>query len=157
LQYGFAKLLAASWTMLPERRSLKLAAPQRFYGITQTGFLDFAAFEEIVQNLPDGVSEVMCHPGYVDDDLKRTPTRLHAQRERELELLTSLEVRNLLNRHQITLGTYKDLLENDSREAKAVFPSWQGGVNVPNSREAAKPPLKGTEGVVGSTTEYRML
>src|ERR1051326_4988638 len=41
LQYGFAKVLAASWTMSRESQSLKLAVPKRFYGITQTGFLDF--------------------------------------------------------------------------------------------------------------------
>src|SRR5437588_4222287 len=33
----------------------------------------------------------------------------------------------------------------------------KGGVNAPKSRKAAKPPCKGAEGVVGSTTNYRML
>src|SRR5689334_3570244 len=33
----------------------------------------------------------------------------------------------------------------------------KGGVNVPNSREAAKLPLKGTEGAVRSTADYWIL
>src|SRR5262249_53379464 len=95
---------------------------QRFYGITQTGFLDFAALEEIVEDLPEGVSELMCHPGYVDDELKRTPTRLHAQRERELDLLISPEVRDLMKRNGVVLGTYKDLLEDyGKRESDSLL------------------------------------
>ena len=31
----------------------------------------------------------MCHPGYVDGDLAQTGGRLQAQRERELQALTS--------------------------------------------------------------------
>jgi predicted glycoside hydrolase/deacetylase ChbG (UPF0249 family) len=52
----------------------------------------------------------MCHPGYVDEDLMRTPTRLHFQRERELELLTDPEARNLLERAGVTLASYRDLV-----------------------------------------------
>jgi predicted glycoside hydrolase/deacetylase ChbG (UPF0249 family) len=51
----------------------------------------------------------MCHPGYVDDDLRRTPTRLLFQRERELELLTGQEARELLRQRGVSLISYKDL------------------------------------------------
>src|ERR1051326_7571334 len=33
-------------------------------------------------------------------------------------------------------------------------PPWQGGVNAPKSREAAKPPWKGAEGVVGKIAKH---
>ena len=33
----------------------------------------------------------------------------------------------------------------------------KGGVNAPRSKEAAKPPLKGAEGAVRSTSDYRRL
>src|SRR6185436_10519004 len=40
-----------------------MLTPSRFYGVTQTGFLDFDCLEAIIRRLPAGVSELMCHPG----------------------------------------------------------------------------------------------
>jgi hopanoid biosynthesis associated protein HpnK len=118
LQYGFGKALAATWSLTPSAiRAAHVVTPQRFYGITQTGFLDFESVGEVLDDLGDGMNELMCHPGYVDDDLKRTPTRLHLQRERELELVTSSRLRDLIRRKGITLGSYKDLLEIHGRSA----------------------------------------
>jgi len=89
--------------------SRALNTPERFYGITQTGFLDLRGFADMVRSLPDGISELMCHPGYVDAELTRTPTRLGVQRERELELLTGPEVRRLLENAGVELVSYRDL------------------------------------------------
>jgi hopanoid biosynthesis associated protein HpnK len=109
-QYVFGKALSAGFSLAVavDGRSV-LNTPRRFYGITQTGFLDIHAFADIVNGLEDGVSEMMCHPGYVDDDLKRTPTRLHFQRERELELLTGREVRDVLRENGVALVNYRYL------------------------------------------------
>ena len=109
-QYFLGKALSGAFVLARSgdgRRALN--APRRFYGITQTGFLDRRTFADIVARLPSGVSEVMCHPGYVDENLKRTPTRLHFQRERELEFLTGRGVRDLLERAGIALASYRDL------------------------------------------------
>jgi hopanoid biosynthesis associated protein HpnK len=109
-QFVFAKALAAGFTLSSSMNGGKaLHTPDRFYGITQTGFLDIRAFADIVDSLQYGVNEVMCHPGYVDDDLRRTPTRLHAQRERELEFLTGQEVRDVLQRAGVALISYREL------------------------------------------------
>ena len=111
-QYVFGKGLSGAWLLKqPAKRHRILNTPRRFYGITQTGFLDIATFSQIVSGLKSGVSEVMCHPGYVDDDLIRTPTRLHFQRERELELLTGSEIRDLLKRAGVALISYRDLVD----------------------------------------------
>jgi hopanoid biosynthesis associated protein HpnK len=112
LQYGFGKTLSMAWTLSGFRRKSRLLTPQQFYGVTQTGFLDLQAFEDILRGCDDGINEVMCHPGFVDDDLRRTPTRLLAQRQRELDLLTSSELREAIRRAGITLVSYKDLLEH---------------------------------------------
>ena len=109
-QYLFGKALSAAFVLAQSRngrRSLK--TPRRLYGITQTGFLDLQTFADILSRMEIGISEVMCHPGYVDDDLRRTPTRLHFQRERELELLTGRELRELLERAGVALASYRDL------------------------------------------------
>ena len=110
-QYGFGKILTMAWKLTPRARTFHLIAPQRFYGVTQTGFLDLQAFEDIFSDCQDGINELMCHPGIVDDDLRHTPTRLLAQRQCELDLLTSPELREAVRRAGIILVTYRDLLE----------------------------------------------
>jgi hopanoid biosynthesis associated protein HpnK len=112
-QYLFGKALSAGFALASSTNNgSALTTPARFYGITQTGFLDIRSFAAIVEGLGYGVNEVMCHPGYVDDDLRRTPTRLHAQRERELELLTGREVHEVLQRAGVTLVSYRDLRDS---------------------------------------------
>jgi predicted glycoside hydrolase/deacetylase ChbG (UPF0249 family) len=109
-QYVFGKALSAGFSLAISVNGRRvLNTPRRLYGITQTGFLDIRAFADIVKGLENGVSEMMCHPGYVDDDLKRTPTRLHFQRERELELLTGREVRDVLKQNGVALISFRHL------------------------------------------------
>ena len=112
-QSAFAKILSAA-SCLPQAKKAQavFATPKRFYGIAQTGFLDVAAFADILDDLDSGTHELMCHPGYADDDLSKAPTRLHEQRERELELLTGPEVRRLLQQAGIALISYRDLVES---------------------------------------------
>ena len=84
-----------------------IASPMYLYGITQTGFLDAAELETILWNLPEGTSELICHPGYADGALRETGTRLVAQRERELEALTRSETRKLIAALGIQLIDYR--------------------------------------------------
>src|SRR5215471_3631297 len=62
----------------------ELACPTHFYGISETGFLDSRGILEVLRQLPEGTSELMCHPGYVDAELARTGTRLLGEREIEV-------------------------------------------------------------------------
>jgi hopanoid biosynthesis associated protein HpnK len=112
-QYAFAKAATAACVFSRRgQREQVLITPTRFYGISQTGFLDLETFSDVLHDLNGGIAEIMCHPGYLDDDLKSTPTRLRFQRERELEMLTGREVRDLIKRLGIALVSYKDLLED---------------------------------------------
>jgi hopanoid biosynthesis associated protein HpnK len=88
-----------------------LKTPRHFFGIAQTGFLDTATLNTILRSLPEGTSELMCHPGYVDDALERTPTRLLKQRETELQALIEPETRDLMAKYSIELITYRELNE----------------------------------------------
>ena len=112
-QNAVGKLISLS-SLASQRRRMQpgLVSPKRFYGITQTGFLDLAAFADVVHDMDPGTHELMCHPGFVDHDLKMTPTRLRAQRERELTLLTGKEVRRVLEEAGVTLISYRDLVQN---------------------------------------------
>jgi len=88
-----------------------LLSPNYFYGLSQTGFLDARAIREILQDLPPGTSELMCHPGYRDIDLERTGTRLLTQRETEIQGLTAPSVKSLVVSGAIKLSNYKELFE----------------------------------------------
>ena len=109
-QYLQARAVAA--VALDYREQLQQAgvrSPAYFYGLTQTGFLDAAELEAIFWNLPQGTSELMCHPGYADGALEQTRTRLLGQRERELDALTRPETRKVVAALGIQLIDYRDL------------------------------------------------
>jgi predicted glycoside hydrolase/deacetylase ChbG (UPF0249 family) len=108
-QYGFSVGARIMW-----RRGARqpLPGPDHFYGVAETGFLDLEAFRNIIQDLPDGTHEMMCHPGYLDHDLSSTPTRLLKQRERELEMLTSRDARSLIQSAGVQLVSYRDIVES---------------------------------------------
>lgn len=73
-----------------------LACAEFFCGLTQTGFLDAKELETILWNLPEGTSELMCHPGYRDAALAGSNTRLQMHRERELQGLKDLRLRKVI-------------------------------------------------------------
>ena len=74
-----------------------------------TGCLDLQLFTAIVDSIPEGTWEFVCHPGYNDADLDKVRTRLRESRAQELGLLTSPEAKELLQRRGIELITYHDL------------------------------------------------
>jgi len=78
-------------------------------GIVATGALDEHLFKNIVDTLPEGTWELVCHPGYNDAELGTIRTRLRESREVELRLLTSPESRELLARSGVQLISYRDL------------------------------------------------
>lgn len=110
LQSAIAGVLAVP--SVAARRKLRragLAAVDRFIGIAETGFLNAACLKRILRNLPGGASELMCHPGYADEQLRNTGTRLMQQREVELDALTRPDVRALLGELRIELISYRQL------------------------------------------------
>ncbi len=56
----------------------------------------------LIEALPDGTSELMCHPGHPDDELLRTSTYAK-ERAREIELLCDAEIPQVLDRRGIEL------------------------------------------------------
>ncbi len=78
-------------------------------GVLVTGVLDLALFTAIIESMPEGTWEFVCHPGYNDADLDNVRTRLRHSREQELQLLTSSEAKQLLRQQRIELISYHDL------------------------------------------------
>jgi predicted glycoside hydrolase/deacetylase ChbG (UPF0249 family) len=71
-------------------------APRAFFGRVHTGRVDHDVLLRIIDRLPEGVSELMMHPGYQDDALGRVRTRLRREREDEVALLRSPRARQML-------------------------------------------------------------
>jgi predicted glycoside hydrolase/deacetylase ChbG (UPF0249 family) len=78
-------------------------------GIALTGLLDQRSLAAILDTLPEGTWELVCHPGYSDADLQAAGTRLTKSRETELQALTSEETRSLIARRGIELISYAEL------------------------------------------------
>ncbi len=59
-------------------------------GVTATGTLQASTLQAILNQLPEGTWELVCHPGYVDEELRATRTRLQGSRETEVAALRKL-------------------------------------------------------------------
>jgi predicted glycoside hydrolase/deacetylase ChbG (UPF0249 family) len=77
--------------------------------VLMTGSLDLKLFAAIMERLPEGTWEFVCHPGYNDADLGQARTRLRQSRVQELELLTSPQAREILQARAIELISYREL------------------------------------------------
>jgi hopanoid biosynthesis associated protein HpnK len=94
------------------RRALKdegMISTDGTVGIAATGKLDQKMLLAILNGLPEGTWELVCHPGYSDADLRNAGTRLTVSREVELGALTSAETKEALARQKIELISYADI------------------------------------------------
>ena len=98
------KLLARDARDQAERARISTA--DYFCGIAQTGELTHEGVAQFVKSLPDGTTELMCHPGYADAALQKTQTRLQGSRQNELRILTDTGIRNLVASLGIRLIDY---------------------------------------------------
>ncbi|MBV9574489.1 MAG: ChbG/HpnK family deacetylase, partial [Acidobacteriales bacterium] len=87
-------------------------------GVVVTGALSERIFRTIVANLGDGTWEFVCHPGHYDAALQNSGTRLLQSRERELEILTSPNIRDFLVEQKVQLVSYRDLSSPQPRRER---------------------------------------
>ncbi len=80
-----------------------------FAGFQLTGHYDAAELARLIRHLPDGVTEFMCHPGFCTQELMAARTRLKQSRRRELDALTSAEVRQAIEESNVTLARYAEI------------------------------------------------
>jgi hypothetical protein len=58
--------------------------------VVATGTLDEAGLRAILGQMPEGAWELVCHPAYLDEELRGTRTRLQGSRVVELSALRLL-------------------------------------------------------------------
>jgi predicted glycoside hydrolase/deacetylase ChbG (UPF0249 family) len=80
-----------------------------FAGFQMTGRFRTRELVELIRQLPEGTTELMCHPGRCTQELRATHTRLKESREAELEALTAPEVGAALEQAGVRLASYREL------------------------------------------------
>jgi hopanoid biosynthesis associated protein HpnK len=83
--------------------------PDYFFGVARSGFWTKPWLIDLIERLPAGASELMCHPGYDDAELDGVKTRLRASRANELRLLTDPDVVAKLKENDVKLINFSSL------------------------------------------------
>jgi hopanoid biosynthesis associated protein HpnK len=97
-RYGMPRIAAAG-----------LRAPDRMFGMHQTGAVTEDYLLQLIARLPPGTSEVYCHPAATMDDEARRWRPAEYRSEAELAGLCSPRVRAALDAAGIELISYRDL------------------------------------------------
>jgi predicted glycoside hydrolase/deacetylase ChbG (UPF0249 family) len=89
------------------RRALRrdgIATPDNFLGdAAQEPYWTIARLRDAVEELPEGVTELMCHPGYSPSAI---PSGYSAQREVELRTFTHSSAVALLRRSGVKVANF---------------------------------------------------
>ncbi len=115
------RLIKMGWNRWLRFRARRrgLAMPDRWIEITGWGprpeRITLENFLTLLGNTPRGFSEFVCHPGYVDEELKRWSSYLEP-REREREILLSPVLRDALRGADVRLCGYRDIPLRGRRE-----------------------------------------
>lgn len=80
-----------------------------FAGFQITGMFRTRELVDLIRSLPEGSTELMCHPGLCGEELRQAHTRLKESRERELEALTAPETRAAIAECGIELLDFRRL------------------------------------------------
>ena len=83
--------------------------PDAFTGFVLTGRLNRQSFLATLSHLPDGITELMCHPGYYDADLRQAPTMLKSKREIERRIVGDGYWRGWLQERGVALTSFREL------------------------------------------------
>lgn len=90
-------------------REAGISTPDGTLAIVATGSLNERLLRLIIEKLPAGTWELVCHPGHNDADLRAIGTRLQESREQELRILTSSLTRDLLAANGIETVSFREL------------------------------------------------
>jgi predicted glycoside hydrolase/deacetylase ChbG (UPF0249 family) len=118
LQVKLIHPLRKRFQALPQIRDGRIVTTDGTIGISATGRLDDTTLHSILNAMPNGLWELVCHPGYNDRDLDAVTTRLRVTREIERNALLSAFAANSLHPNHAelihygslgTLGTLREL------------------------------------------------
>ena len=105
-------LTFCAWTAQNAIRCAGVSTPNHFFGMIAGGHLFEKHFLSILRALPDGVSEIMVHPGK-DNSVLDNIYHWGYHWEEELASLTSLEAMQIIKQRQIDLISYRELSDGE--------------------------------------------
>jgi len=87
-----------------------LHATDYFYGLYLKGYFSIRSLESVLRCLPDGLTELMAHPGRVTENPLETPFSSFStpDREGELETLLNTKLRIILKERKIILTPFPE-------------------------------------------------
>ena len=80
-----------------------------FAGFSATGSLTVPWLVNLLTRIPDGVGELVCHPGYCGSELAAAPTKLKTSRQEELGALCEPAVRRAAIERGVEFISYREL------------------------------------------------
>ncbi len=104
----FLPLRLMEQSNLPYLNSSGIRTPDRFFGFHSSGHLDQKALRSVLFGVPQGTSELVCHPGRGEPESSPIAAWGYEWRE-ELVALTSPESRRIIESQGIELTTFSDL------------------------------------------------
>jgi hopanoid biosynthesis associated protein HpnK len=113
LQVRLLHSLLKRFEALPQIRSGRILTTNGTIGISATGRLDASTLRAMLDTMPEGLWELVCHPGYNDRDLNAVTTRLRATREIERTALLTSSL-HLSSFELIHYGKLKPAMRRDS-------------------------------------------
>lgn len=109
-KYLLSRMLDYYYSIFLKRmRTTSILYPDYFQGFIATGSLTPELMPRLLAEVGEGVSELMCHPARLDEDLNRTQTRLKQSRESELAAVTSEQAFTAIKSHSIELTSFRQL------------------------------------------------
>jgi predicted glycoside hydrolase/deacetylase ChbG (UPF0249 family) len=87
----------------------KLVTTEHFHAAFRKEEITEEILENILLSLRNGITEIACHPGYVDRELGELGLRVSEQREVELRALTSPILRKLIRGLDVRLVNFGGL------------------------------------------------
>lgn len=75
-------------------------------GVVSTGTLNEARLRAMLEKVPQGTWELVCHPGYNDSDLAAVRTILRESREVEMKTLLGITRNELRDKYGVELVPY---------------------------------------------------
>jgi predicted glycoside hydrolase/deacetylase ChbG (UPF0249 family) len=105
-------LLYFGGNMFRALRSSGITAPEHFLGFLDSGNITEEVLLDMIDNLKDGTTELVCHPGFLGPEVL-DKYRFHKNSEAELFALTSPRVKKLADDKGISLVSYAEFLSKN--------------------------------------------
>lgn len=80
-----------------------ISYPDRLWGLDQNGNINEMHFLKILKNLHPGVTEIICHPGFIDEEYIRKYSHWHYNPTGDLSVMTSSLIKETIKNNDIQL------------------------------------------------------